>query len=70
MSKKNTLWVEHYRPDTLENFICNDELHNTIEQYIKNQDLPHLLLVSRKPGSGKTSLAKLLTKILNVMYSI
>ena len=39
----NTLWVEKYRPDTLENYIGNDNLKAKLEQFIKNQDIPHLL---------------------------
>jgi DNA polymerase III delta prime subunit len=62
MGKINSLWVEKYRPIDLENYICSDSTRNTIETYIKNQDIPHLMLVSKKPGTGKTTLGKLLVK--------
>lgn len=59
--KKHTIWNEYYRPDTLEGFICRDEIKVKLEEYILQQDIPHLLFAG-KPGSGKTTLAKILVK--------
>jgi replication factor C small subunit len=54
--KEHTLLVEKYRPDTLEGFMCKEETKIKFEEYIKNQDIPHLLFAGR-PGSGKTTIA-------------
>ena len=56
---EHTLWVEKYRPDSLESYIGNKHLKNKIEVYLESGDLPHLLLYGRA-GTGKTTLAKLL----------
>ena len=56
---EHTLWVEKYRPDSLESYIGNEHLKSKIKLYLENGDLPHLLLYGRA-GTGKTTLAKLL----------
>ena len=63
----NTLWVEKYRPDTLENYIGNDNLKAKLEQFIKNQDIPHLLFCGTA-GTGKTTAAKILIKNIECDY--
>ncbi len=56
---EHTLWVEKYRPNSLESYIGNEHLKSKIKLYLENGDLPHLLLYGRA-GTGKTTLAKLL----------
>jgi replication factor C small subunit len=53
------MWVERYRPDTLEGFVGNDALKQTIGRFIAQGDVPHLLF-SGKAGTGKTTLAKII----------
>jgi len=67
MSKSNTLWVERYRPLTLDTFIGNEHLKSKADVYIESGDLPHLLLYG-KAGVGKTTLAKLLVKNIECDY--
>ena len=55
----NTLWVEKYRPSTLDTYIGNEHLKSKVSMYLESGDLPHLLLYGRA-GTGKTTLAKLL----------
>ena len=67
MAQENTLWVEKYRPDTLEGYVGNDSLKSKIEIYLKNGDVPHLLLYG-KAGTGKTTLAKIVTNNIDCDY--
>lgn len=57
----HSLWVERYRPKTLDVFISNEELKGKAKQWIADKSIPHLLFTG-PPGTGKTSLAKLLIK--------
>lgn len=57
--KEHTIWNEKYRSTSLDNYLCTGYIKNKIEEYITNQDIPHIGLFGN-PGSGKTTLAKLL----------
>ena len=68
MSKRlHTILNEKYRPDTLEGYICKDEIKTKFEEFIKQQDIPHLLFAG-KPGAGKTTIAKILVKNIDCDY--
>ena len=68
MSKRlHTILNEKYRPDTLEGYICQDDIKTKFEEFIKQQDIPHLLFAG-KPGAGKTTIAKILVKNINCDY--
>jgi DNA polymerase III delta prime subunit len=67
MKKQHTILNERYRPDTLEGYICKDEYKSKFEEFIKNQDIPHLGFFG-KPGAGKTTIAKILTKNIDCDY--
>ncbi len=58
-NREHTLFVEKYRPVSLENYIGNEHLKTKVSKYINTGDIPHLLLHG-KAGTGKTTLAKLL----------
>jgi len=66
---QHTLWTEKYRSQTLDQYIGNTELKTTIGSWIQKNDIPHLLLYG-KAGTGKTTLAKLITSNSNcdMMY--
>ena len=67
MSKSNSLWVEKYRPSSLDTYIGNDHLKSKVSIYLESGDLPHLLLYGRA-GTGKTTLAKILVKNIECDY--
>jgi len=63
------LWVEKYRPDTLDGYVFKDEHQKSqIEAWIKEGSIPHLLF-SGNAGVGKTTLAKILINKLGVQDS-
>lgn len=57
----NSLWIEKYRPNTLENYIGNESVKEKLAEYIVKQDIPHLLFYGTA-GTGKTTAAKILVK--------
>jgi DNA polymerase III delta prime subunit len=68
MSRRlHTILNEKYRPDTLEGYICKDEYKAKFQEFIDQQDIPHLLFAG-KPGAGKTTLAKILVKNIDCDY--
>ena len=60
------LWVEKYRPQSLDGYVFVDQDQRTlIESWIKDKSIPHLLF-SGGPGTGKTTLAKVLINELGI----
>ena len=60
------LWVEKYRPKTVDGYVFRDEHQKAqVKQWIKEQTIPHLLF-SGNAGIGKTTLAKLLFNELEI----
>ena len=56
---ENTLWVEKFRPDTLDGYVGNESVISKVQLYLKNGDVPHLLFYGQA-GTGKTTLAKII----------
>lgn len=53
-SSPNLPWVEKYRPQSLDELISHKEIIHTIQRFIQEDRLPHLLFYG-PPGTGKTS---------------
>ena len=65
--KENSLFVEKYRSKTLDEYVGNEQLKQIVAQYIEKNDLQNLLLYGT-PGTGKTTLAKLIVGNFNCDY--
>ena len=60
------LWVEKYRPKTVNEYVFKDaDQKRQVEGWVTDGGIPHLLF-SGAPGTGKTTLAKVLINDLNV----
>lgn len=66
MNLKNKLWVEAYRPNTVDDYVfVDDRQRQQVLGWIKEGSIPHLLL-SGEAGVGKTTIAKVLINELDI----
>lgn len=62
----NDLWVEAHRPSTIEEYVfCNSTQKEQVSTWIANGNIPHLLFHGTQ-GAGKTTLAYVIFKELDV----
>ena len=68
-NQENTLWVEKFRPGTLDGYVGNEHIIDKVKLYLENGDVPHLLFYGQA-GTGKTTLAKIIANGLDadIMY--
>ena len=60
------LWIEKYRPKTIDGYVfVDDNQRQQVESWIKDGSIPNLLF-SGSPGTGKTTLGKMLINELGV----
>ena len=69
MSRNEFVWVESYRPQTIDECILPEGIKNTFKQFVEKGEVPNLLL-SGPPGCGKTTVAKALCQELGVDYYV
>ena len=63
------LWVEKYRPKKISDCILPEDTKNTFTQFLKQKEIPNLLL-SGTQGTGKTTVARALCEELGADYII
>jgi DNA polymerase III delta prime subunit len=65
MQIENSLWAEKYRPLSLDDYVGNESFVEKIKYWISIDDIPHIILHSPQPGTGKTSAAKIIANALD-----
>jgi replication factor C small subunit len=65
VNKGESIFVEKYRPQTVDDIILPESLKQKVTSWIQEDEIPNLLLVSKQPGTGKSSLAHVLIKETN-----
>ena len=63
------IWVEKYRPKTIDDCILPDGIKNTFKEFVNDGEIPNLLLAG-PPGIGKTTVAKALCEQLGCDLSL
>lgn len=64
----SNLWVERYRPSTLDDLVCTSFIKDTLLSYKEKGEIPNLLFIGAA-GIGKTSSAKIIVNdILDCQY--
>ena len=63
------LWTEKFRPQTVEDCILPDRLKKPFQEYVKQKNIPNLLLAGG-PGVGKTTVAKAMCKEIGCDYMV
>ena len=69
MSRDEFVWVEKYRPKTIEDCILPTNIKKTFQDFLDKGEVPNLLL-SGPPGCGKTTVAKALCEELGADYYV
>lgn len=64
MKKEFSIWSEKYRPQTIDECILPNETKNAFKNFVEKKDIPNMLL-SGKPGIGKTTVALAMCKELD-----
>ena len=63
------LWVEKYRPKTVDECILPTELKKTFTEFVKDKHIPNLIL-SGSAGTGKTTIAKAMVEEIDSTWML
>jgi DNA polymerase III delta prime subunit len=63
------LWVEKYRPKTIDDTVLPASLKSTFQQFVNNENIPNLIL-SGPAGVGKTTVARAMLEELGCDYIV
>ena len=63
------IWVEKYRPQTIEDCILPENIKKTFSEFLNKGEIPNMLLAG-PPGVGKTTVAKALCNELGVDFYV
>ena len=61
------LWVEKYRPTTVDAYILPNSLKESFSEFVKDKHIPNLIL-SGGPGVGKTTVAKAMVEEIGATW--
>jgi DNA polymerase III delta prime subunit len=68
-NREQFLWVEKYRPRRISDCILPENLKNTFQEFVDQDNIPNMLL-SGTAGTGKTTIARALCEELGCDYII
>jgi DNA polymerase III delta prime subunit len=68
-AEKQFLWVEAYRPKTVEDCVLPDRLKIPFKEYVISKNIPNLMLTG-SAGVGKTTIAKALCEEVGCDYIV
>ena len=66
---KEFLWVEKYRPKTVQDTILPEQLKATFQHFVDQKNIPNLIL-SGRAGVGKTTIARAMLEELECDYIV
>lgn len=69
MQHEDFLWVEKYRPKTVEETILPAQLKSAFQQFVDQKNIPNLILAGG-PGVGKTTIARAMLEQLDCDYIV
>ena len=64
------IWVEKYRPQTIEDCILPDSIKKTFKDFLNTGEIPNMLLSVNSPSVGKTTVAKALCNELGADFYV
>lgn len=57
------IWLEKYRPQSLDDFLGQENVISSVKGFIENKKIPNIIMYGG-PGTGKTSLVHIMIKML------